>query len=181
MDFRTTLAGCGIVLLAVSAAGADPVYTWVDHRGVTHFSETPPADPAIEAMQIDLPAIPPSGPAPASDYYSILRLAERMQKSRLERERVRAELLQARAEANRAKAATAATSQAVPEGTYEDNVYYPAFPYYYGYRPGHRPGKPPGYRPGNRPGHRPVRPGLLPGPRYSHAPRRPIAAVTNTR
>jgi hypothetical protein len=180
MDLRTTLTGCWVAVLALPVVFAGPVYTWVDEAGVTHFSEKPPADSAIEAMQINLPAIPPTGPALASDYYSILRQAERMQESRLERERVRAKLLQAEAEAKRAKAAAAATGQVVPGNDYDNNVYYPAFPYY-GYRPGYRPGKPHGYLPGIRPGHRPVGPGLLPEPRYGHGPRRPIAAVTTNR
>jgi len=181
MFLRITLAGCCLALVALSVAFAGPVYTWVDEAGVTHYSETPPADTSVETRQIEVASDPVTTPAQDDDHYSILNQAERMEKSRLENERVKTELLQATAEANRAKAAAAAASQPDPDAGNDSNVYYPTYPYYYGNRPGHRPGNRPGHRPGNKPGHRPAGSGLLPEPRRGSAPRRPIAAVTTNR
>lgn len=49
-----------VVLLATAAAvlGAT-LYKWVDERGVTHYSETPPAKQKAQEIQIQPP--PPSG------------------------------------------------------------------------------------------------------------------------
>ena len=165
---------------------AEAVYTWVDPHGVTHFSETPPPDPAVQPAMIDLRPLPPPPPSDYDDYYSVIRQAERMERRRLENEKLEAERLQAEAEAMRARNEAEAAMQAPPD-TYanDDSVYLPAYPYYPGYRPGYG-GKP--WRPGNRPGrhgHWPDLPGHWPGqpghPQPGHGfgpgPRRVIGAI----
>ncbi|HXZ47434.1 MAG TPA: DUF4124 domain-containing protein [Usitatibacter sp.] len=45
------------------AAAAAPLYKWVDEKGVTHYSETPPPDG--KATRLELPSSP--SPAPGTD------------------------------------------------------------------------------------------------------------------
>ena len=56
-----------LIALAVALAAALPVhaiYKWVDEKGVTHFSETPPPD-GRKATKVEPKVVPPSGPAAA--------------------------------------------------------------------------------------------------------------------
>jgi hypothetical protein len=179
------LAGCSLVVLPLLQAHAGAVYTWVDPIGVTHFSETPPPDPAIQPDKIDLRPLPPP-PSDADDYYSVVRQAERMESRRLENEKLEAERLQAEAEARRARV-EAEAAMSPPSDTYadDDSVYLPAYPYYPGYRPGYgnkpwRPGDQPG-RPGHgpdQPGYWPGQPGRpQPGPGFRPPSRRVISAI----
>jgi len=48
----------GLVLLSVTAAVGDTVYKWVDERGVTHYSQTPP--PKQKPQTRELESSPPS-------------------------------------------------------------------------------------------------------------------------
>jgi hypothetical protein len=162
-----TLALGSLVTVSMTCAIAAPVFTWVDRDGVTHYSETPPENHSIDSEMIDLEPAPAAGPAPADDYYSVIRQAERMEKSRLENEKARTERLKAEAAIRQAAAAEQAQSASSDD---EAKRYYPAYPVY-GYRPGYRPGFKPGYRPGHRYGHRHGhRSGIRPGYRSAYPP-----------
>lgn len=49
--------------LAVCAASAQTMYKWVDEKGVTHFSETPPPDGNKGVTKIEVKPIAPDKPA----------------------------------------------------------------------------------------------------------------------
>jgi len=144
-----------LLLVPASLASAAQVYTWVDAMGVTHFSETPPPNPATDTQLVDIQPSPTSNDAPAKDFYSVINQAERMEKSRLANEKLAAEKEQAAAEASKARAEAAALQQrSYNNSSYDDTRYYPAYPYYPRYR--HRPGRPGhGHNPVHRayPGH----------------------------
>jgi Domain of unknown function (DUF4124) len=58
------LAACA--LAAVLPAAAQTMYKWVDEKGTTHFSESPPPDGAkAKATKVEPKVIPPSNPAAA--------------------------------------------------------------------------------------------------------------------
>jgi hypothetical protein len=60
-------AVAALALLAATAAAAQTMYKWVDEKGVTHFSESPPPDGS--ASKITPRVTPPSSPAaPADDW-----------------------------------------------------------------------------------------------------------------
>jgi hypothetical protein len=146
-----------LLTLSVSFASAAQVYTWVDDSGITHFSETPPAERAAEILLIDIAPAPAGTDSAGDDFYSVINQAKRMEARRLENEKLDAEKKQASAEASRARA----EADAIQQGSYNDSAAddiryypaYPAYPYYPHY--GHHPGRP-GYGP--RPEH-PVYPG----------------------
>ena len=142
-----------LLTLCVSSASAAQVYTWVDDSGVTHFSETPPAERTTDTQLIDItPSAAPASNA-GNDFYSVVNQADRMEARRLENEKLAAEKQQARAEASKARAEAAAIQQhSYNENAYDNTRYYPVYPYYPRY--GHHPGKP-GH--GHKPGH-PVQP-----------------------
>jgi hypothetical protein len=149
---KQTTGICLSILLSVPAslASAAQVYTWVDAVGVTHFSETPPPNPATGTQLVNIQPSPTSADAPVEDFYSVINQAERMEKSRLAKEKLAAEKKQADAEASKARAeATALQQRSYNNSTNDDTRYYPAYPYYPYY--GHHPG-----RPGH--GHKPVHP-----------------------
>ena len=55
-------------LLALALPASADMYKWVDEKGVTHFSETPPPD-GSKASKITVSPTPPSAPvAPPVDY-----------------------------------------------------------------------------------------------------------------
>ena len=59
-----TLAAA-LLALAVSPAGAQTMYKWVDEKGTTHFSESPPPEDAktkTKATKVEPKVIPPSSP-----------------------------------------------------------------------------------------------------------------------
>jgi len=167
---------CWLAGMPQTQALAGVVYRWVDPNGVTHFSETPPPDPAVQPAMIEL-SPPPPPPPDYDDYYSVVRQAERMERRRLENEKLEAERRQAEAEAMRARIEAQAAMQT--PGTYSepDFGYLPVYPGYPGYGPGHgnRPWRP-GDRP-DRPGHWPDQPGYWPGqpgrPQPGHGAGRP--------
>lgn len=181
---RYIIISVALVLLWLAARSiAAVIYTWTDAAGITHYSETPPPDPSLQARPIELPEPPPVMQTPG-DYYSVVNQLNRMQTRRLENEKLIAERKRAEAEARRAVAEAEAQQQ---EEEYQEAVpeYYPVYPLY-GYRPRHgrhpgaRPGDRPVHWPGHRPGHRPDKPAGRPGhlpapgaPRPYHSPRRP--------
>ena len=153
---KTTLRTLSLTLLLLPAlAAAGTVFTWVDEDGVTHFSETPPADAAVETRSIEID----TAPSPvADDRFSVINQAQRMQEMRLESERVRTERLQAEAEARRAAAEARAAERSYDDDDYGNRYYSPVWGsgFWPGHRPGHRPGRP-GHLPA-LPGNRPSRP-----------------------
>jgi hypothetical protein len=172
---RHIIISISLVLLAsAEQPSAEEIYTWTDAAGITHYSETPPPDPSLQARPIELPEPPPVMQTP-DDYYSVINQLNRMQTQRLENEKLIAERKRAEAEARQA----IAEAEAQQQEEYQEAVpsYYPAYPLYgyrppYGWRPGKRPGNWPGHGPGRRPGHRPDnhpgRPGHLPAPDMPH-------------
>jgi uncharacterized protein DUF4124 len=59
-------AALALALSAVLPAGAEQVYKWVDEKGVTHFSQTPPE--AKDAQRLDVRTAPATpSPGAASD------------------------------------------------------------------------------------------------------------------
>ena len=56
---RALILAAGLVL--ATAAPAQKMYKWVDEKGVTHFSENPPAD-GTKATTVEPRVTPPSGP-----------------------------------------------------------------------------------------------------------------------
>lgn len=74
------------MLLAVCAAfvpAAHAMYKWVDEKGVTHYSETPPPDGKAQKVEIK-PSGPPAGSAARPDAWKQRELDSRQQ--RLQRE-----------------------------------------------------------------------------------------------
>jgi hypothetical protein len=142
-------AGFLVLLVVFSTSSAAPVFTWVDSRGITYFSDRPPADESVSARLIEVLPPPPPGIPVDADFYSVINQAQRMEARRLEREKLIAERLQAEAEADRARAEALAADQPVILYDNEPDGY--IFPYYprYHHRPpgmhppgGHKPGKP---------------------------------------
>jgi hypothetical protein len=62
---RAVLAGLAAVSLV---AAADGMYKWVDEKGVTHYSESPPPDDPRKATKVDIKPNGPSGPAKEFDW-----------------------------------------------------------------------------------------------------------------
>jgi hypothetical protein len=152
---QTTVIYLSLLLtLPASLASAAQAYTWVDDAGITHFSETPPPDPATDTQLVNIQPPPTPANVPTGDFYSVINQAERMERSRLANEKLAAEKKQADAEASKARAEAAALQRRLYDNsTNDDTRYYPVYPYYPRY--GHHPGRP-GY------GHKPVHP-VYPG------------------
>jgi glutaredoxin len=55
---KTGLAAAGVALLLNAAAAPAQVYKWVDAKGVTHYSDTPPAGRATDVLAPPAPAAP---------------------------------------------------------------------------------------------------------------------------
>jgi len=136
MRYRPAIILYLIVLTNFSPSVAGPVFTWVDQEGVTHFSESPPADTSIQPRQLDV--LPPTdaGSAVVDDYYSIANQAERMEARRLERLEAAAARLRAQADAIRAATEAQAAKQAADNDNTGSIQYYPlpAYPYYRGHQ-----------------------------------------------
>ena len=159
---QTTVIYLSLLLtLPASLASATQVFTWLDEAGVTHFSETPPPDPATDTQLVDIAPPPASANVPSGDFYSVINQADRMERNRLANEKLAAEKKQADAEASKARAEAAALQQGAYNNSYDDPRYYPVYPYYPRY--GHHPG-----RPGH--GHKPVHP-VYPRPARPKNPR----------
>lgn len=116
-----------LLFVALQPAAAEPVYSWVDPAGITHFSGLPPPPGVDEAMQLDLPPYPAAA-IPADDYYSVINQAARMESRRLEREKLEAQRRLAEAEAQRARAEALAAREAAMQPA--PAVSYPYLPWY---------------------------------------------------
>jgi hypothetical protein len=124
-----------ILLLAAAApASAGQAYTWTDSEGVTHFSESLPAEVAGEAERVDLPPAPVTPSLPPDRYKSISNQASRMQADRLKREQARDK--RRLIEAKRQQARTDAENAEMYEQSSGYSYIYP-YPYWYGPRPRH--------------------------------------------
>lgn len=55
---KTGLAAAGVALLLNAAAAHAQVYKWVDAKGVTHYSDTPPPGRAAAVLANPVPAAP---------------------------------------------------------------------------------------------------------------------------
>ena len=73
---------------AFSCAQADAILKWVDARGVTHYSDRPPASATIQTTQLDIDTGRDGTASSASkpdDYYSIANQWQRMSQEGLQR------------------------------------------------------------------------------------------------
>jgi hypothetical protein len=123
------------LLLGMPMAIAGEAYTWIDSKGVTHFSELPPADKTADATHIDLPPALLTPTLPADRYDQIVNQAARMEASRLQREKERTERRQAEAERQQARIeAEAAAQYELQQYDHPTRYYYP-YPYWYGMQP----------------------------------------------
>ena len=146
-----------VLLLAALPVGSTQIYTWIDDKGVTHFSQSPPGDDSISVEQLEILPSPSAGNTMDENFYSVVNQANRMETRRLENMKIIAERQQAEAETKRA----AAETRAVKQSSYQDNNnarYYPAYPvisrYGYGRQGYGRPGyKYPAHQPAHRPSH----------------------------
>ena len=146
---RSPLPVLGLVLLACPAL-AGQAYTWTDRDGVTHFSESVPADRAQDAGQIELqsaPVIP--GPTPER-FRAINEQSARMAAERRKREQMRNKRRQLAEKEQQLRMYELEDEQYARPETY----YYPypvwGHPRYWRRHP-HRPDKPP--RDGKPPRH----------------------------
>jgi hypothetical protein len=79
------------ILLASAGFGcaqADAIHKWVDARGVTHYSDRPPATAAIQTTQLDIDTGRDSAASSTGnpdDYYSIANQWQRMSQEGLQR------------------------------------------------------------------------------------------------
>ena len=139
-----------LLLLCISLPGhTGQAYTWTDRNGVTHFSESVPADAVQDAERVDLKSAPVFPGMAPERYRSISDQATRMQADRLKREQARAKRRQI--EARRYQERIDAY-----EDEHDDRLtehYFYPYPYWYRPHPGHRrhPRHP-------RPHHRPYAP-----------------------
>jgi hypothetical protein len=69
-------------------ASAGVVHKWVDAKGITHYSDTPPEITPAQLTQIEVPDVVGTTAKTASDYYSIANQWQRLHRERLERERL---------------------------------------------------------------------------------------------
>jgi hypothetical protein len=78
-------------LMLVSVAASAAIYKWVDEKGVTHYSETPPSKG--KTQELELQPVPPSaGTQPAGpDAGNLRKREEEFQKRREIRRRAEAE------------------------------------------------------------------------------------------
>ena len=97
--FRVTILNAFTIAIVFAAgpASAAVVHKWVDDKGVTHYSDEPPAAQGTESTQIELPRSAPATGTSPNDYYSIANQWARMNQERLERDKLRLQANQARA------------------------------------------------------------------------------------
>lgn len=68
MKTTTALSAVLGLLLATTVVGAaEKFYKWTDAQGATHYSETPPPDPATKASAVKVQTRLPSGSAEAAE------------------------------------------------------------------------------------------------------------------
>ncbi len=76
---RRAFAALAIAACACAAPAQAAMYKWVDEKGVTHYSESPPADG--KATKIEVTPTPPSEPVkPAADEWKQRELESRQKK-----------------------------------------------------------------------------------------------------
>jgi hypothetical protein len=56
--------GAGCIVAVMAAAVSAQVYTWKDAKGVTHYSDSPPANANQKVRTVDVPPAPPAQPRP---------------------------------------------------------------------------------------------------------------------
>ncbi len=137
--------------------GAGSLYKWEDTQGQVHYSDQPPADPAVPVETQPLPKQVPAEQGPDQDYYSVENQAKRLEDERRQREAARLEKERQRQEDERRAAelealrAPAPPQEAAPQG-YGYPVYmlplrpirppHPPHPPYPPHQPRHHPPKP---------------------------------------
>ena len=136
------------VLLAntgFSCAQADAIHKWVDARGVTHYSDRPPASATIQTTQLDIDTGRDSAVSSANkpdDYYSIANQWQRMSREGLQRRKL--ELQRAAINAAAEARQRPAVVQVEAETKRYVGIYYNRAHRRHGYRHRHH---------GSRPGH----------------------------
>lgn len=118
-----------LLLLATTTVSAEQAYTWTDSKGVTHFSESLPADAAEQVERVDLSPAPVTPTPPPNRYRSISNLATRMQADRLKREQQREKRRQIEADRQQER------TQSGYEEQDDSSSHYFYYPNPYGYRP----------------------------------------------
>jgi hypothetical protein len=114
-------------LLAVAGAQAAEVFKWVDADGVTHYSESPPADDT-PAETLTLESTGPGGMTAGDDFYSVLNQARRMEAARRADEALRIQRRAAsRAAEIEALQAELDAARAEAEANRETVQYFPVF------------------------------------------------------
>ena len=71
-----------LVLLLPLYAAAQTMFKWTDEKGVTHYSENPPADG--KATKIEVKPVPAEKPAPGADNWRERELQSRRRKAERE-------------------------------------------------------------------------------------------------
>jgi len=133
--------------------GAGSLYKWEDAQGQVHYSDQPPADPAVPVETHPLPKQVPAEQGPEGDYYSVENQAKRLEEERRQRETARLEKERQRQEDERRAAELEALrappppQEAAPQG-YGYPVYVlpfrpirPPHPPYPPHQPRHHPPK----------------------------------------
>ncbi len=69
-------------------ASAGTVHKWVDAKGITHYSDTPPEIAPAQLTQIEVSNVVGTADKTTSDYYSIANQWQRMHRERLELDRL---------------------------------------------------------------------------------------------
>ena len=69
-------------------ASAGTVHKWVDAKGITHYSDTPPEIAPAQQTQIEVSNVVGTSANTTSNYYSIANQWQRLHRERLELERL---------------------------------------------------------------------------------------------
>jgi hypothetical protein len=78
-------AALACALALALPAGAESVYKWVDDKGVTHFSQTPPDGTDAQRLEVRTAPASPAADAPAADAKKDDAKPERTEAQRKER------------------------------------------------------------------------------------------------
>lgn len=113
------------VLSLCPAAGAETVHTWIDAKGVRHFSQYPPVDPQQKADTLELEPLP-GVPETADRLQTIRDVSRDLERARQEREEQRAR-----------KAPPEPPAPAVSEPPASAPTYVLPYPYIAPYPPAH--------------------------------------------
>ena len=82
-----------IALLSMISWGplqAGDIHKWVDAKGVTHYSDSPPEEPQsiVTTLELETGGSRDASPKPADDYYSIANQWQRMHRESLQRQEI---------------------------------------------------------------------------------------------